>query len=109
MPGVQHNSISMYSMHAHSQSLVSFQCHVFDSLYPICPVPIPQVNFRLKQHCFPFALSPKKHNTGGIVVVITLFRERGREGEREGEKHQCVVAPHVRPTGGPGPQPRHVP
>ena len=21
-----------------------------------------------------------------------LFRERGREGEREGEKHQCVVA-----------------
>ena len=21
------------------------------------------------------------------------------EGEREGEKHQCVVAPHVSPTG----------
>ena len=21
-----------------------------------------------------------------------MFRERGREGEREGEKHQCVVA-----------------
>ena len=28
-----------------------------------------------------------------------LFRERGREGEREGEKHQCVVASHTPPTG----------
>ena len=27
------------------------------------------------------------------------FRERGREGEREGEKHQCVIASHVPPTG----------
>ena len=31
------------------------------------------------------------------------------EGEREGEKHQCVVASHMVPTGGRGPQPRHVP
>ena len=31
---------------------------------------------------------------------IYLFLERGgREGEREGEKHQCVVASHVPPTG----------
>ena len=29
---------------------------------------------------------------------IYLFLERGREGEREGEKHQCVVASHVPPT-----------
>ena len=29
-----------------------------------------------------------------------IFRERGREGEREGEKHQCVVDYHVAPTGG---------
>ena len=28
-----------------------------------------------------------------------LFRERGREGEREGEEHQYVVASHVSPTG----------
>ena len=27
-----------------------------------------------------------------------MFRERGREGEREGEKDQCVVAFHVAPT-----------
>ena len=28
-----------------------------------------------------------------------IFRERGREGEREKEKHQCVVASCVPPTG----------
>ena len=27
------------------------------------------------------------------------FRKRGREGEREGEKHQCVVASHMPHTG----------
>ena len=25
-------------------------------------------------------------------IYVFIFRERGREGEREGEKHQCVVA-----------------
>ena len=30
--------------------------------------------------------------------MYLFFRERGKEGEREGEKHQCVVAPHVHPT-----------
>ena len=29
---------------------------------------------------------------------LFIFRERGREEEREGEKHQCVVASHVAPT-----------
>ena len=38
------------------------------------------------------------------------FRQRGREGEREGEKHQCVVASHApTPHWGPGLQPRLVP
>ena len=38
----------------------------------------------------------------------------GKEGEREGEKHQCVrdtvtgCFSHA-PNWGPGPQPRHVP
>ena len=27
--------------------------------------------------------------------IYLFFRERRRKGEREGEKHQCVVAPHV--------------
>ena len=34
-----------------------------------------------------------------LRFYLFIFRERGREGEREGEKHQCVVASHVVPTG----------
>ena len=30
---------------------------------------------------------------------LFIFRERGREGEREGEKYQCVVASLLAPTG----------
>ena len=30
---------------------------------------------------------------------IYLFLERGREGERKGEKYQCAVASHMAPTG----------
>ena len=30
---------------------------------------------------------------------IYFFRQRGRKGRREGQKHQCVVASHVPPTG----------
>ena len=30
---------------------------------------------------------------------LFIFRERGREGEREGEKHQCVVASLIPPAG----------
>ena len=30
---------------------------------------------------------------------IDLFLQRGREEEREGEKHPCVVASHAPPTG----------
>ena len=33
------------------------------------------------------------------IFYLFIFRERGREGEREGEKHQCVVASHTPPTG----------
>ena len=32
--------------------------------------------------------------------LFLIFRDRGREGEREGEKHQCVVASHAPLTGG---------
>ena len=34
-----------------------------------------------------------------FLDFIYLFLERGREGEREGEKHQCVVAALAPPTG----------
>ena len=33
------------------------------------------------------------------IFYVFIFRERGREGEREGEKHQCVVACHAPTTG----------
>ena len=45
---------------------------------------------------------------------FSLFLERGGEGERKGERHQCVrdtsigCLSHV-PYWPPGPQPRHVP
>ena len=35
----------------------------------------------------------------GFLFYFFIFRQRGREGEKEGEKHQCVVASHVPPTG----------
>ena len=31
-------------------------------------------------------------------ILFIYFRERGSEGEREGQKHQCVVASRVPPT-----------
>ena len=31
-------------------------------------------------------------------MFIYLFLERGKEGEREGENHQCVVTSRVPPT-----------
>ena len=32
-------------------------------------------------------------------MVLRLHLKRGREGEIEGEKYQCVVASHAPPTG----------
>ena len=32
------------------------------------------------------------------IFIYFIFRWRGREGEREGEKHQCVVASCMPPT-----------
>ena len=32
-------------------------------------------------------------------IYLFIFKERGREGEQEGEKHQCVVASHAPPPG----------
>ena len=34
-----------------------------------------------------------------LRLYLFIFRQRGREGEREGEKYQCVVASHIPPTG----------
>ena len=34
-----------------------------------------------------------------LFFKVFIFRERRREGERQGEKHQWVVASHVAPSG----------
>ena len=34
-----------------------------------------------------------------LDILFILFLEKGSGGEREGEKHQCVVASQVPPTG----------
>ena len=34
-----------------------------------------------------------------IFLINLFFRQRGREGQKEGEKYQCVVASHAPPTG----------
>ena len=45
------------------------------------------------------------HRVSSLLAFISfkrfylfIFREEGREGEREGEKHQCVVASRVSST-----------
>ena len=40
-----------------------------------------------------------------LKILFIIFREREKEGEREGEKHQCVVVSHVPPTE----EPAHIP
>ena len=49
-----------------------------------------------------------------LLFILFIFRERGREGEREGEKHPCVRDTPISclshaPNWGPGLSPRHVP
>ena len=49
-----------------------------------------------------FLSSPKDMLIDFILFlknISFIFRERGKEGQREGEKHQCGVASHVPPTG----------
>ena len=43
--------------------------------------------------------NPKSLNSFYKRFYLFIFRERRREGERKGEKHQCVVASHMLPTG----------
>ena len=50
-----------------------------------------------------------KAETPRLRTWSLIFRERGREREREGEKHPSVVSFVPRPGPGPNAQPRHVP
>ena len=61
------------------------------------------------------AFHPVVHVHGSYIQILFFFsrkrEKRGGEGEREGEKLQSVVAPHISHAlnWGPGQQPRHVP
>ena len=39
-----------------------------------------------------------------LRFYLFIFRERGREGDREEKKHQCVVASHTHPLLGTWPK-----
>ena len=41
--------------------------------------------------------------------ILFIYFQREGKGGRKREKHQCVVASHVVPTGDLAQQPRHVP
>ena len=46
------------------------------------------------------AFNPLSHSSQGFVLkILFIFTEKGKEEERGGEKHQCVVASPVPPTG----------
>ena len=47
---------------------------------------------------YPFQRSPHSYSSS-FKDFNYLLLERGKEGERKGEKHQCVVASHASPTG----------
>ena len=54
----------------------------------------PWVEYRLFP-CFPFIL----YFLFLKIIYLFIFREKGKEGQRKGEKHQSVVASHMPPTG----------
>ena len=54
------------------------------------------------QQCFPKVLASQSRNSilfFKTIFYLFTFRQRGREEERKGEKHQCVVASRAPPTG----------
>ena len=54
---------------------------------------------------YTFSMKKKEHTISLFFrqlfknFYLFIFRERGRVGEREEEKHQCVVSSHAPPTG----------
>ena len=62
------------------------------------------INVSLSHQYFSLSLSPSLPLSLKINKILKkrfywfIFRERGREGERKGEKHQCVVASCMFPT-----------
>ena len=87
------------------------------SVYWILKVPSRQNThtFFLWKRNWRYSQMPTWHHTGYWYIVLYHFlkrfylfisREKRREGEKEGKKHQCVVASCVPPTGGGGTWPK---
>ena len=60
--------------------------------------------FKAKYEQFTYIVTLISHNANKQILsfkifYLFIFRESRREGEREREKHQCVVASHAPPTG----------
>ena len=84
--------------------LCYYNCPIFPPLFP-SPPPFPP-----NQHSTPWFMS-MAHTYKFFFFFSRKREKRGGEGEREGEKLQSVVAPHISHAlnWGPGQQPRHVP
>ena len=50
-------------------------------------------------YCFRYYIQAFDSFLGFLKILFIYFQRRGKEGKREGEKHQCVVASHTPPTG----------
>ena len=76
-----------------------FHCQKCSSTYQIL-LPVKLANSSdsepLKEFLRPNASCPCP---SFLKDFMYLFLERGKEGKREGEQHQCVVASHTSPTG----------
>ena len=77
------NWVPLGKMNAYQQDRYSLQC--------ICPTSIHIL-------AFPYFGKMTIYNYSFFRFYLFMFRERGEERESEGEKHQCVITPHVPPT-----------
>ena len=62
-----------------------------------------------KERALHSGLSCMQGVPSGFLKDLAIFRERGREGESEGENYQCERETLVASCMCPDPQPRHVP
>ena len=56
-------------------------------------------NIKVEGSYFVHNPPPPSSSGENLFIYLFIFRERGREGRREGEKHQYVVASRMSLTG----------
>ena len=83
--------------------LLAYACTILCSLllfYNVLFLPIKQCLLYNSMPCYTGSkFMHLLYTTSPFLKRFYLFLERGREGEREGEKHQCVVASCMTPSG----------